>query len=69
MVFLASFLIKFHDVNLKFDVSRYGYTMRIQSRFSQELVQLFALYLLDERMKAPRSENEIKFNNIQKVRG
>ena len=45
MVFLASFLIKFDDVNLKFDMSRYGYPMRIQSRFSEELLQLFALYL------------------------
>ena len=44
-VFLASFLIKFDDVNLKFDVSRYDYPMRIQSRFSQELLQLFTLYL------------------------
>ena len=68
MVFLASFLIKFDDVNLKFDVSRYGYPMRIQSRFSQELLQLFALYCIDMRMKASLSENEIKFKHIQKMR-
>ena len=67
MVFLASFLIKFLDVNLKFDVSRYDYPMRIQSPFSQELLS-YLLYICNgERMIAPLSENEIKLKNIQKM--
>ena len=68
MVFLASFLIKFDDDNLKFDVSYYGYPMRIQSRFSQELLQLFVYICIDERMKLHLFENEIKYKAIQKMR-
>ena len=52
-----SVLIKIHGISgqflnkslmtsiLKIDVSRYGHPMRIQCRLSQELLQLFALYL------------------------
>ena len=45
MVFLANFLINFDDLSHKFDVTRYGHPMHIQSRFSQELLQFFALHL------------------------
>ena len=68
MVFLASFLIKFDDVNLEFDVSRYGYPMRSHSRFSQDYSSCLIYICIDERIKAHLSENEIKFKNIQKIR-
>ena len=63
MVFMASFLIKFDDVNLTFDVSPI---------FKVDFLRNYCSYLLyiciDERMTAPLSENEIKFKNIQKMR-
>ena len=53
---------------LKFDVSRYGYPMRIQGRLSQELLQLFALYVrwLENENTSFWKWNKIK--NIQKMR-